>query len=167
MQTAERVAAPIADDRVARLMRRNRWLTGLVVLLVVVAAALGVWAMAAPGGDDPVIVLGGGDLTAEQEVMLETLAAYHEAWNAGDAAAVVGMFLPSGYMDSGGRIRFVADGSMAEWVGELHGMGFESGETLLTVVDGTTITMWSESNLGMTTDEFQMTGDGSHITIHR
>lgn len=123
MQTMEQVdqeTLPI-DDATHRLQRRYRFFVWLSGLLAIAVLAMGAWMMF---GDDD-----GQSLTANQEQMLETIANYEAAWNAGDGAAVAALMAPGGYHDNGGEQIPVTDGRLEAYVRTVHGMGFSVRST--------------------------------------
>ena len=95
----------LAGDEVLRLRRRNRLLVGLSLLLMAALAAFAVWVIV--GGDDEPTTT---ELTVEQEQMLETIDAYHNAWNEGDGEAAAALMIPSGYHDNGSQRVLARDG---------------------------------------------------------
>jgi hypothetical protein len=156
-------AAPVINDEVEPLKRRNRLLTWLSVALAIALVAFGTWAIA--GNDD-----GANDLTAQQEQMLETIDAYMVAWNNhdGEAAAAL-MASNSSYHDNGTRYH-VANERLAGFVDRLFGFSVRSSAS-----DGeaafvgnyvlTTDYIGAQSDLARPSF-FRMTSDGTRIMWH-
>ncbi|MFW2383149.1 MAG: hypothetical protein ACN4GZ_15465 [Acidimicrobiales bacterium] len=165
MKTMERntTAAPIFNDEVEPLKRRNRWLTWLSVALAVALVGFGTWAIV--GNDD-----GAADLTAQQEQMLETIDEYLEAWNNhdGEAAAAL-MASESSYHDNGTRY-FVADGEFADFVSRLTSFSVKSlasdGEAEFVGNYVLTTDYIPEFSTTATPSFFRMTSDGTKIIWH-
>lgn len=156
METMERDSTlPPVDVMESR--SRNRMFMWLVAVVAVALAALGTWA-----------IMDSGNLTAEQEQMVETLDAYLEAWNDhdGEAAAAL-MATDSSYHDNGtARIR-VADGQFADYVTALRGFSVRSEGEPAFVGDYVMTTDYiPESSTTPRPSIYRMTSDGTKIIWH-
>jgi hypothetical protein len=146
-----------AASEVKKLRRRNRWLIAVVGVLVVVSLGLAAWAILGEDGTAP--------LTVEQETMLETIDAYIDAWNTGDAAAADALMHPDGYLEDISNRFHVADGTHADYLKFAHSMGMRiyrgdpvALENVVVVPQG-----YSEGSPTDSPNVYYMSADGTRI----
>lgn len=162
METMERTKEPTApfDQAMLTLKRRNRMLVWLAGILAVAVVAMGAWMIF---GDD-----GGQSLTAEQELMLETVDEALIAWNAHDGEALAALYVPSGYHDNGSTRYNVAEGRLANYVTGLGSLGFSVEQTESYVIDNFVV---SAGHIPAGSESVQlsihaMSADGTKIFWH-
>lgn len=94
--------------------------TASLVLTAIVAAAVGLLAgfllWDSDGGEPDAVVVGGGELTARQEEMLELIDDYELAWRNGDGEAVAALFTEQGVLDVIGTEVPIEGGALADYV---------------------------------------------------
>ncbi|MDY7103813.1 MAG: hypothetical protein S0880_21730 [Actinomycetota bacterium] len=110
--------------------RRNAVVLGLVAVAVLVLGVAGGWLLfGSSDGDPSAIRMGGGDLTARQEQLVDVAEAYNAAWHTGDPTDVLAYVAPDGRLEIFDSVRDrsvlrVSDGSFARFVN--RGNGWES-----------------------------------------
>ncbi|MDY7103811.1 MAG: hypothetical protein S0880_21720 [Actinomycetota bacterium] len=102
--------------------RRNAVVLGLVAVAVLVLGVAGGWLLfGSSDGDPSAIRMGGGDLTARQEQLVDVAEAYNAAWHTGDPADVLAL-APNGRLEViwggsvGTEVFLASDGSLAGYV---------------------------------------------------
>lgn len=99
--------------------RRPVWVLVLVAAVALaVGVAGGVW-VASALDDGPDAVAASGELSGQQEQVVDAVRRYQEAWLASDAAAVTAAYAPGGVMVWQGEEFRADDGSVASFVGRI------------------------------------------------